>query len=131
MNVRLSNIQLSKLKTALKYNEGTTLRISSKMFNSDDLPHELFLTQRQTTKLRNDIDISSDIKLSKAQIKKIIMSGGNLGALSSKFAGPLMKISKPLVTKVLPTLGLTAAISDIDRAIQKKKCMVVDLEQQL
>ena len=44
VNVRLSNIQLSKLKTAPKYNERTTLRISSKMFNSDDLPHELFLT---------------------------------------------------------------------------------------
>ena len=58
--------------------------------------------------------------MSKAQIKKIIMSGGNLGALLSKFAGPLMKIAKPLVTKVLPTLGLKAAVSDIDRAIQKK-----------
>ena len=72
VNVKLSNLQLSKLKTALKNNEGTILRISSKMFNSDDLPHELFLTQRQTTKLRNYIEnnMSSDIKLSKAQIKK-------------------------------------------------------------
>ena len=76
MNVKLSNLQLSKLKTAVKINEGTTLRISSKMFNSDYLPHELFLTQRQATKLRNDIEnnMSSDIKLRKAQIRKIIMS---------------------------------------------------------
>ena len=47
------------------------------MFNSDNLPHELFLTTRQITKLRNNIEnnMSSDIKLSKAQIKKIILSG--------------------------------------------------------
>ena len=46
INAKLSNIQLSKLKTAVKTNKGTTLRISSKMFNSDNLPHELLLTQR-------------------------------------------------------------------------------------
>ena len=117
VNVKLSNLKLSKLNTAVKNNEGTTLRISSKMFNSNDLPHELFLTQRQITKLRNNIEnnMSSDMKLSKAQ--KIIMSGGNC----SKFAGPLMKISRPLVTKVLPNLGLTAAMSGIDGAIKKKR----------
>ena len=71
INAKLSNIQLSKFKTAVKNNEGTTLRISSENFNSDNLPHELFLTQRQITKLRNNIEnnMSSDIKLSKAQIK--------------------------------------------------------------
>ena len=46
INVKLSNLQLSKLKTAVKNNEGTTLRISSEMFNSDNLHRELFLTQR-------------------------------------------------------------------------------------
>ena len=67
VNAKLSNLQLSKLKTAVKINKGTTLRISSKMFNSDNLPHELFLTQRQITKLRNNIEnnMSTDIKLSK------------------------------------------------------------------
>ena len=72
INAKLSNIQLSKLKNTVKNNEGTTLRISSKNFNSDNLPHELFLTQRQITKRRNNIEnnMSSDIKLSKAQIKK-------------------------------------------------------------
>ena len=85
-NVRLSNQQLSKIKTAVKNNEGTTLRISSKMFNSDNLPHELFLTQRQITKLRNNIEnnMSTDIKFSKPQIKKIIMSGGALGLILGK-----------------------------------------------
>ena len=53
--VKLSNIQLRKLKTAAKNNEETALRIYSKMFNSDNLPHELFSTQRQITKLRNTI----------------------------------------------------------------------------
>ena len=58
--------------------------------------------------------MSSDIKLSKAQIEKIIVSGGNLGGILSKFAGPLMKTAKTLVTKVLPTLRLAAAMSGID-----------------
>ena len=64
----MSNLQLRKLKTAVKINERTTLRISNKNFNKQDLLHELFLTQKQTTKLRNTIEnnMSTDIKLSKA-----------------------------------------------------------------
>ena len=70
ISVKLSNIQLTKLKTAVKNSEGTTLRINSKTFHADNLPHEFFLTQRQITKLRNNIEnnMSTDIKLSKAQI---------------------------------------------------------------
>ena len=56
MTIKLSNLQLSKLKTTVKNNEGTTLRISNKNFNKQELPHELFLTQQQTTKLRNKIE---------------------------------------------------------------------------
>ena len=72
IDAKLSNLQLNKLKNAIKNNEGTTLRISNKNFNKQDLPHELFLTQKQVTKLRNNIDnsLSTDIKLSKSQIKK-------------------------------------------------------------
>ena len=75
VNAKLSNSNLNKLKTAVKNNEGTT-RKNAKMFNSDNLPHELLLTTRQTTKLRNAIEnnMSTDIKLSKAQISKIIQS---------------------------------------------------------
>ena len=47
VNVKLSNTQLKKLKDALKSNTGTTLRISSKMFNGNDLPHELLLITRK------------------------------------------------------------------------------------
>ena len=54
-----------------------------KMFNGNDLPHQLLLTTRQKTKLRNDFNnnMSTDLKLSKAQISSIIQSGGFLGSL--------------------------------------------------
>ena len=97
-NVKLTNLQLRKLKKAVKSNEGATLRIGLKIFNKEDLLHELLLTTRQSTKLRNAINRNSaiDIKLSKAQIKKLIQSGGFLGKLLSKLAVPLMKVALPL-----------------------------------
>ena len=121
VNVKLTNLQLSKLKKAVKSNEGATLRIGIKNFNREDLPHELLLTTRQSTKLRNTINnnLATDIKLSKAQIKKLIQSGGFLGKLLSKLAGPLMKVALPLAKNVLAPLGLTAAMSVIDGSIQK------------
>ena len=80
VNVKLTNLQLNKLKKAVKSNEGATLRIGIKKCNKEDLPNELLLT-RQSTKLRNAINnnLATDIKLSKAQIKKLIQSGGFLG----------------------------------------------------
>ena len=53
VNVKLTDTQLKKLKTAVKNKTRTTLRISLKMFDGNDLPHELLLTTRQKTKLRN------------------------------------------------------------------------------
>ena len=122
VNCKLTNIQLNKLKKAVKSNEGATLRLGIKNFNKDERPHELLLTTRQNTKLRNALNNNSatDIKLSKAQVKKIIQSGGFLGKLLSKLAGPLMKVALPLAKNVLASLGLTAAMSAIDRGIQKK-----------
>ena len=64
--------------------------------------------------------MSTDLKLSKAQISKIIQSGGFLGSLLSKLAGPLMKIAIPLAKNVLAPLGITAAASAIDAGIQKR-----------
>ena len=64
--------------------------------------------------------MATDLKLSKAQIKKLIQSGGFLGKLLSKLAGPLMKVAMPLAKNVLAPLGLTAAMSAIDGSIQKK-----------
>ena len=85
-NVKLSDIQLKKLKTAVKNKTGTSLRISLKMFNRSDLPHDLLLATRQKTKSRNAFNnnMSTDLKFSKAQILRIIQSGGFLGSLLSK-----------------------------------------------
>ena len=63
--------------------------------------------------------MSTDLNLSKAQISKIIQSGGFLGSLLSKLAGPLMKVAIPLAKNVLAPLGITAAASAIDAGIQK------------
>ena len=122
INCKLTNVQLKKLKKAVKSNEGATLKLGIKNFNKDELPYELLLTTRQSTKLRNDINnnLATDIKLSKTQIKKIIQSGGFLGKLLSKLAGPLMKVAMPLAKNVLALLGLTAAMSVIDGSKQKK-----------
>ena len=91
------------------------------MFNGNKLPHELLLTTRQTAKLRNAIEnnLQTDIKLSKAQISKIIQSGGFLG----KLLGLLLKNGLSLlksVIKPLILLGLTATSSAIDVGVQKK-----------
>ena len=121
INCKLTNVQLNKLKKAVKSNEGATLRLGIQNFNKDEHPHKLLLTTRQNTKLRNAIinNSATDIKLSKAQIKKI-QSGGFLGKLLSKLAGPLMKVALPLAKNILAPLGFTAAMSAIDGSIQKK-----------
>ena len=115
-NVKLSDTQLKKLKA------GTILRKSLKMFDGNDLPHELLLTTRQKTKLRNAFNnnMSTDLRLSRAQIPKIIQYGGFLGSLSSKLAGPLMKVAVFWGKNVLAPLGITAAASASDTGIQKK-----------
>ena len=96
INCKLTNVQLNKLKKAVKSNEGATLRLGIKNFNKDD------------------------IKISKAQIKKLIQSGGFLGKLLSKLVGPLMKVALPLAKNVLAPLGLAAAMSAIGGSIQKE-----------
>ena len=92
------------------------------MFNRNNLPNELLSTTRQKTRVRNAFEntMSADIKLSKTQISKIIQSGGFLGSLLSKIAGPLMKVAVPLAKHSLATLGITAAASAIGAGIQKK-----------
>ena len=126
VNVKSSNTQIKKLKDTVKNNTGTTLRISLKMFNYNNLPHELLLTTRQKTKIRNAFNnnMSTDLKLFEAQVNKIIQSGGFL----SKLLGPLLKtglpliqnVIKPLPKSVLIPLGLTAAASAADAGLHKK-----------
>ena len=140
VNVKLSDTQLKKLKNAVKNKTGTTLRINLNVFAGNDLSHELLLTTRQKTKLRNAFNnnMSTDLKLSKAQISKIVQSGGFLESLLSKLADTLMKVAIPFAKNVLAPLGITAAASAIDAGIKKqnktkkkkqKKNMI--LEQQL
>ena len=117
VNVKLLDAQLKKLKTAVKNKTGTTLRMSLKMFNGNDIPNELLLTTRQKIKLiiAFNNNMSTDLKLSTAQISKIIQSGGFLVRL----IGPLLKtrfslikkVIKPLAKSVLIPLGLTSAAS--------------------
>ena len=130
LNVKLSNSQLNKLKSAIKNEADVVLRLSSNIIdNSGDntnFPHELLLTNRQVANLRKTFVnyLSIDIKLSKAQLSKMIQSGGFLGRLLGplrKTGLPLMKsVIKPLAKSVLVPLGLTAAASTADAGIHKK-----------
>ena len=100
--------------------------MNAKMFNGDNLPHELLLTTRQITKLRNAIEnnMLTDIRLSKAQISKIIQSGGFL----DKIIGPLLKTGWSLLKSVIKPLCLLVLTAAIDAGVQKRYMV---LEQQL
>ena len=128
LNVKLSNSQLNKFKPAIKNENGVVLRLSSNMIgdNETNFPHEFLLNNRQVSDLRKTFSnhLSTDIKLSKTQLPKIIQSEGFLGRL----LGPLIKtglsliknVIKPLAKSVLIPLGLTAAASAADAGIHKK-----------
>ena len=126
LNVKLSNSEFNKLKSAIKNETDVVLRLSSNMIgNSDDKTnflHKLLLTNKQVANIRKAFanHSSTDIKLSKTQLSKMIQSGGFLGNLLGKLAGPLMKVAMPLAKNVLAPLGLSAAMSAIDGSIKKK-----------
>ena len=127
LNVKLSNSQLDKLKSAIKNETEVVLRLSSNMVGDGEtnFPHKL-LINRQVANLCKAFAnyLSTDMKLSKTQISKMIQSGGFLGRL----LGPLLKtglpliknVIKPLAKSVLIPLGLTAAASAADPGIHKK-----------
>ena len=128
LNVKLSNSQLNKLKSAIKNETEVVLRLSSNMIgdNETNFPHKLLLTNRQVANLRKAFanQLSTDIKLSKTQLPKKIQSGRFL----SRLLGPLLKTGLPLIKKVITPLakgvlillGLTAAASAADAGIHKK-----------
>ena len=130
LNVKLSNSQLNKLKSAIKNESDVVLRLSSNMMGNSDnnanFPHELLLTNRQVANLRKAFakNTSTYIMLSKTQLSKMIQSGGFLGGLLGPLLRtglPLMKsVIKPLAKSVLVPLGLTAAASAADAGIHKK-----------
>ena len=131
LNVKLSNSQLNKLKSAIKNETETVLRLSSNMIGNPkdetNFPHKLLLTNRQVANFRKAFanKSSTDIKLSKAQSSKMIQSGGFLGRL----LGPLLKTGLPLVKNVIKPLaksivissGLIAPASAADPGVHKKK----------
>ena len=127
LNVKLSNSQLNKLKSAIKSETEVVLRLSSNMIgdNETSFPHKL-LTNRQVSNLRKAFanHLSTDIKLSKTRLSKMIKSGGFLGRLLDpllKTGLPLIKnVIKPLAKSVLIPIGLTAAVSTADAGIHKK-----------
>ena len=130
LNVKLSNSQLSKLKLAIKNETDIVLRLSLNMIGNSDnntnFPHELLLTNKKVANLRKVFakNTSTDIKLSKTQLSKMIQSGKFLGRL----LGPLFRtglslmksVIKPLAKSVLVPLGLTAVASAADARIHKK-----------
>ena len=128
LNVKLSNSQLNKFTSAIKNETEVFLRLSSNMIgdNETNFPHKLLLTNTEVSNLRKTFanNSSTDIKLSKTQLSKMIQSGGFLGRL----LGPLLKtglpliknVIKPLAKSVLIPLGLTAAASAADAGIHKK-----------
>ena len=97
LNAKLSNSQLNKFKSAIENETEVVLRLSSNMIgdNETNFTHKLLLTNRQVSNLRKAFanKSSTDIKLSKAQLSKMIQSGGFLGRLS----GPLLKTGLPLI----------------------------------
>ena len=100
LNVKLSNSQLNKLKSAIKDETEAVLRLSSNMIgnNETDFPHELLLTNRQVSNLRKAFvnNSSAGIKLS-----KMVQSGGFLGRLLD----PLLKTGLPLIKNVIKPLA--------------------------
>ena len=128
LNVKLSNSQLDKLKSAIKNETEVVLRLSSNMIgdNEVDFPHQLLLTDRQVSSICKAFasTSSTDTKFSKTQLSKMTQPGGILGRL----LGPLLKtvlslisnVIKPLAKSVLIPLGLIAAASAADAGIHKK-----------
>ena len=134
LNVKLSNSQLNKLKSAIKDETDVVLRLSSNIIGSSDdeikFSHKLLLTNRQVTNLRKAFanHTSTDIKLSKTQLSKMIQLRGFLGRLLGlllRTGLPLMKsVIKALAKSVLVPLGLTTAASAADAGIHKKNLRI-------
>ena len=128
LNVKLSNSQLNKLKSAIKNETEVVLRLSSNIIDDKETHFllKLLLTNRQVLNLRKAFanHSSTDIKLSKTQLSKMIQSVGFLGRLLDsllKTGLPLIKnMIKPLAKNVLIPLELTTAASAADAGTHKK-----------
>ena len=93
LNAKVSNLQLNKLKSAIKNGTEVTVNLSSNIIgdsnDENDFPHKLFLANTQVSKLRKAFanNSTANIKLWKTQLHEIRQSGGFLVRL----LGPLLK----------------------------------------
>ena len=112
LNVKLTNSLLEKLKSATKNETEVVLRLLSNMIgNPNDetnFPNKLLLSNTQVANARKPFanKSSTDIKLSKTQLSKIIQSEGFLGRL----LGPLLKTGLPLMKNVIQSLANSVLI---------------------
>ena len=122
VNAKLLNSQMNQLKSAVKNNKVTTLRMNAKMFILDNLPHELLLTTRQATKLRNTIEnnMSTDIIKNESKEQKVGFLSMLLGTLSASLLGDLL-------TKNLSGKGTVRAGAGTVKAGEgiKKKALIL------
>ena len=110
LNVKLSDSQLNELKLAIKNETDVVLRLSSNVIgdNESNFRDKLLLTNRQVASLRKAFAnyLSTDIKLSKTQLSKMMQSGGFIGRL----LGPLLKTGLPLIKNVIQPLAKSVLI---------------------
>ena len=129
VRVKLTNTQLNKLKSAVKNKPGTKLRMNQKNFGDEKLPHELILTTKESTKIRNAFanNISEDIKLSKPQVSKIIQSGGSFGSWLSNLGKKkaLTNVAISLAKDILTWFSkqFSSAINKVERKIRGKEAV--------
>ena len=135
LNVKLSNLQLNRLKLAIKNEIEVVLRLSSNIIGDSNgktnFPYELLLTGKQVSSIRKAFtnNSSTDIKFSKTQLSKMIQSGGLFG----KLLDPLLKTALPLIKNVITLLaksvliplGLIVAASAADAGIHKKDIRIM------
>ena len=92
--VELTNTQLNQLKSAAKNKTGAISRLNKKNVEDEELKHELYLTTKQTIKIRNAFanNMSTGTKLIKTQISKVIQSVGLLGSWLGNLEKKALKI---------------------------------------
>ena len=115
---QINKYTIKQLKSAEKNKAETLLRLNKKNSEEEELPHELFLATRQTTKIKNSFanNMSADIKLSKAQMPKIIQTSGSYGF----WLGNLVKKALTNIAITLATDNLRKLVSNLHSSAIKK-----------
>ena len=129
LNVKLSNSQRNKLKSAIKIKTERIIKYNSS--DKTNIPYELLLTNRQVANLCKAFanNSSTDFKLSKTQLSQMMHSRGFLGRillfpLLKTGLPPMKNAFKSLAKSVLISLGLTAAATAADSSIHKKNLRI-------